>query len=107
MGSVCLFKTCQDLFGMATKGKKQIVTSMEDFNKFEKVSSNSLKPDDFNLEETNMDYESFVQIVGDIEEALESKIDEQIGTEQKIKLIEKCTELFGLWVVQKLSTTVN
>jgi hypothetical protein len=102
LGSVSLYKTCQDMFGTETKKPKLVsLTSVEDFGKFEKIQP---MKEGFNQEETNMDYEMFMEIVGDLEEALELKSQEQqVPAEVKNSLVDKCNRFYGHWVVNKLS----
>ena len=51
-----------------------------------------------------MDYEMFMEIVGDLEEALELKGQgEQVPVEVKNSLVDKCNRFYGYWVVDKLS----
>jgi len=102
LGSVSLYKTCQDMFSTATKKPHmKSLTSVEDFGKFERVAP---QMDNFNEEETKMDYEVFMEIVGDLEEALELKdVGGQIPAEVKNSLVGKCNQFYGHWVVERLS----
>lgn len=102
LGSVSLYKTCQDMFSTATKKPHmKSMTSVEDFGKFEKVTPQLAN---FNEEETKMDYEVFMEIVGDLEEALELKAEGgQLPAESKNSLVVKCNQFYGHWVVERLS----
>ena len=100
MPSVSLYKTCQEIFpkNLDKKQTQDFLTSVEDFNKFEKTQ---LKVSNFNAQETNMDYESFMEIIGDVEDALDQKSQKtsgQIIEEARDVIIEKCSDFFCDWV---------
>lgn len=86
MSSVSLYKTCQEIFpkNLDKKQTQDFLTSVEDFNKFEKTQ---LKVSNFNAQETNMDYESFMEIIGDVEDALDQKTSSQIIEEARDVII--------------------
>lgn len=112
MGSMNLYKTCQEVVmgpnSPLKRPKCGQITSVENFDMLPESNDSFFKDRlTMNAEETDIDYEYFMEIIGDIEEIVEHQGQKCLDNETKQNLIGKCNTFFGKWAILRLTRQTN